>query len=586
MRTVESSLRWKFLVATFVAIGLLFLVTGLVIEDRTASTATRSLEAEAQASLHAYESLWRARVDVLASVSLTLSGMSDVRAAFGTRDVATIRDTARERWVTLARENAIFLVTDPRGRVIASLGERPPAAVAEDVAVVRESARRFPNQATGFLYRGGGLYQVVITPVYVDSSGGAALLNVLLAGYRVDAQLARRLRETTGGSEFVFAVNRQVVASTLSPEAAASAAAVLFRGAAERGIERVNAGGIDYLALHRPLLDLEGRPLGEVCILRSFETAQQAVSVLRRDLAFVWVGALVAALALTWLLAQHLLKPIALLDRAAAEVARQNYAHRVPVVSGDELGRLAVAFNRMCESLQKAKEDLIRQERLATISRLSSSLVHDLRNPLAAVYAGTEVLVDPDLPLPQTRRLAKNIHRAAVQIHDMLQELINVSRGRPARPEECPLQSIVETAWEFVAARADAAGVTLRQQITGDVPVSVERTSMVRVFMNLFSNAIEAMPNGGVVTVRVRAGVADVLVEVEDSGCGIEAGLRDGLFEPFAAGAKKNGMGLGLALSRQTVRDHGGDLWADEAVEKGARFCLRLPSAPVRSTVT
>src|SRR5581483_10720142 len=153
-------------------------------------------ETEAIASLKAYESLWRARADLLGAVSLALSGMSDVRQAFGTHDEATIRDTAADRWTSaLPRERALILVTDPRGRVIASFGEKPPAAVADQVPEVRQAAADFPRQSTGFLYRDGNLYQVVITPVYVDSG----LLNVLLAAYRVDEQLVARLREPTAG---------------------------------------------------------------------------------------------------------------------------------------------------------------------------------------------------------------------------------------------------------------------------------------------------------------------------------------------------------------------------------------------------
>ena len=229
------SLRAKFLLATFASIAALFVPTGLVIEYRTVRTASRSLEKEALSSLEAYESLWRARTDVLASVSLALSGMSDVRKAFGTHDEATIRDTAGERWAALAREDAEFLVTDPGGRVIASLGERPPAAVAERVQAVRDAAKKFPGQSNGFFFRGGSLYQVVITPVYVGPGNDAALLAVLLAAYRVDDKLLEHFTVSTGGSQFLFAVGNNVVASTLTPREVATSARNCFNcSAAER----------------------------------------------------------------------------------------------------------------------------------------------------------------------------------------------------------------------------------------------------------------------------------------------------------------------------------------------------------------
>ncbi len=573
---VALSLRWKFLAATSVSLVLLFLITGAVIENRSTHIASNGLEQEAQASLHAYESLWRARTDVLASVSLALSGMSDVRAAFGTRDAATIRDTAGERWAPLAREGAVFAVTDPLGQVLASFGDRPLTSPQGDIPAVRSASRQFPKQATGFIAQSGDLYQVVVTPVYVDSASGSALLNVLVAGYFVDAPLALRLKEATGGSEFAFGALDEVVASSLGPAKVNQLGASLFGRMA--GITRLNAGETDYLCLRRSLVDLDGRPAGYVWILRSFESSQAAIGVLRRDLLMVWAGALFAALALAWLLAQRLLRPIAALDLAAEQVSRQNYSYRLAVTTRDELGRLANAFNRMCESIQKAERDLIRQERFSTVSRLSSSLVHDLRNPLAVIYASSEMLAEAEYSPAHVKRLGTNIFRSAAQVKFMLEDLVDASRGRPGKTETCSLAGIVRSAWEYVAARADNAGVKVEVSVTDDCTVAVERHRIERVFMNLFSNAIEAMDGAGTVTVTATVGGSGVHVEVQDTGPGIDPRVLPDLFEPLNVGSKRGGMGLGLALSRQTVLDNGGEMGVDPAPAAGARFWLILPA--------
>lgn len=576
------SLRWKFLAATSMSLVVLFLVTGAVIENRSTHIASSGLEQEAQASLHAYESLWRARADVLASVSLALSGMSDVRAAFGTRDAATIRDTAGERWAALARENAVFAVTDPLGRVLASFGDRPLPSPQGEIPAVRSAMRQFPKQATGFVAQGGELYQVVVTPVYVDSTSGSALLNVLVAGYFVDAPLALRLKEATGGSEFAFGALDNVVASSLGPDKVKQLGTSLF--ARVGGIARLHAGDTDYLSLRRSLRDMDGRPAGYVWILRSFESSQGAIAALRRDLLLVWAGALLAALALTWLLAQRLLRPIAALDLAAEQVSRQNYSHRLQVTTRDELGRLANAFNRMCESLQKAERDLIRQERFSTVSRLSSSLVHDLRNPLAVIYASSEMLSETDYSPTQVKRLGTNIFRSAAQIKFMLEDLVDASRGRPGKTETCPLVEIIRSAWEYVSARAEKAAVSVQIAVPEECCIAVERHRIERVFMNLFSNAIEAMAGGGTVTVTARRGENCVRVDVQDTGPGIDPRVLPDLFEPLNLGSKKGGMGLGLALSRQTVVDNGGDMGVDPAVTVGARFWLTLPAGSTQAT--
>src|SRR5205823_3632953 len=153
-------------------------------------TTSQSLDAEVQTSFQAYQSLWQSRAARLSSISSILSGMSDVRAAFGTGDEATIRDTASELWSRISRENAMFLIATPAGRVIASLGGAPIAAPGEDAAIVRAAARRFPEQSSGFMMRDGRLYQIAVTPVYIQSGDRNALLNVLVTGYDVNAAVA------------------------------------------------------------------------------------------------------------------------------------------------------------------------------------------------------------------------------------------------------------------------------------------------------------------------------------------------------------------------------------------------------------
>ena len=127
-------------------------------------------------------------------------------------------------------------------------------------------------------------------------------------------------------------------------------------------------------------MDLAGNPVGKICILRSFGDAQRRIASMKNNIVMLWLFAITSGFVLTYVLARRIVNPVRELDRAAAEVTRQNYAIQVPVDSEDELGRLAATFNSMCASIRQAREDLIRQERISTIGRLSSSIVHDLRN--------------------------------------------------------------------------------------------------------------------------------------------------------------------------------------------------------------
>jgi signal transduction histidine kinase len=177
--------------------------------------------------------------------------------------------------------------------------------------------------------------------------------------------------------------------------------------------------------------------------------------------------------------------------------------------------------------------------------------------------------------------VATNIYRSSRAINDLLQELVDVSRGRTQAPEPCSLSEVIAAAAETQAASADRQGVIIDAQIDPSIELPLERARIERVFLNLIGNALEAMPEGGCVRIRADQNGDSIVVSVDDTGPGLPPSVRPHLFQPFVSEGK-NGLGLGLALSRQTALDHGGDLWVEEAEslsgpQSGARFRLRLP---------
>jgi len=576
MRLLSSvSLLWKILLSTSIALTLLFGISGWIVQEQFIRIASLELEQEVRTSFQAYDSLWRARADRLASISLVLSRMSDVRAAFGTGDAATIRDTAAELWQSLSRDGTMFLVADPSGHVIASLGDTPAAPTpTQSLPEIQFAVVRFPRQATGYLALNHRLYQVVITPVYVAGGKGSALLNVLVAGFTVDEGVALQLKEATGGSDFVFLSQGLPIASTFDTK---TAGAVPSLEAAPEQVRRVRLAGSEYSQFMTPLLDLEGKPNGQLRILRSDDASRKRLIGLRTRMIAIWLVAVIAGFAFTFALARHILKPVKALDNAAAEIGRGNYNAHVDVDSADEMGRLAHTFNDMCASIRNAREDLIRNERIDTIGRLSTSIIHDLRNPLAAIYGGAEMLVDGDLSEAQLRRLAANIYRSSRRVQELLQELADVTRGHTHGTENCRLREVVAAAFEPLSSAADSQNVAVTIDIPAEIEVNLDRSPMERVFSNLIGNSIEAMPEGGQVHITAMNGDSSVTITVEDTGPGIPHGIGSRLFQPFVTAGKKNGIGLGLALSRQIVLDHGGDLWVDLESSAGARFFVRLP---------
>jgi signal transduction histidine kinase len=344
----------------------------------------------------------------------------------------------------------------------------------------------------------------------------------------------------------------------------------------EGGARRLQIGGTDSLVLKTPLTGADQTVAGTLYIIRSFAGPTQVIMSLRRNIALIWVLAMLIAILLTYFLMKRVLRPVEKLDRAAEEVIRKNYGYRVPVETHDELGRLAQTFNAMCDSIQNARDELIRHERIATIGRLSTSIVHDLRNPLAAIYGGAEMLVDAELSPEHSRRLASNIYRASRRIQELLQELVDVARSNARPLEICKLSEIVQGAIEPVANTAETQNVAVDIDVPADIQVLADHDRLGRVFLNLIDNALDAMPQGGALRINCSLEANSVVVHIEDTGRGISDEAWQTLFQPFSSVGKKNGLGLGLALARQTMLDHGGELWADRSMTRGARFHLRL----------
>jgi len=216
-----------------------------------------------------------------------------------------------------------------------------------------------------------------------------------------------------------------------------------------------------------------------------------------------------------------------------------------------------------------------RRKNISGIGGLSASIVHDLRNPLGTVFAGAEMLPQSDPAETQVKRLAANIYRAAARMRELLADLADEIRGNQSTSGICKIVDVITAGLEPALSAAERQDVRLVTEVPGDLEMPLERRRMERVFFNLITNALEAMPFGGTIRIGARKAGNSVLIAVEDTGPGIPRGIRDRLFEPFVTAGKDHGLGLGLALSRQAVLDHGGDMWIEPAA--GARFLIRLP---------
>lgn len=218
----------------------------------------------------------------------------------------------------------------------------------------------------------------------------------------------------------------------------------------------------------------------------------------------------------------------------------------------------------------------IASERTGSLSAIAS-IIHDLRNPLATIHGSAEMLVGSRLSQSQIHRLARNMYCASVRMRELLEECLDRSRCAEKHVEASDVRELITSAIDKIAVNAQFQSVQITQIVPRGLVVALDRHRIHRVLINLLVNALEVMPDGETIHVSALSHHRSVLIRVRDTGPGITPEIRDRLFQPFATAGKSNGLGLGLAFSRQAVIDHGGEMWAESSPRGGACFAFRLP---------
>jgi signal transduction histidine kinase len=313
-------------------------------------------------------------------------------------------------------------------------------------------------------------------------------------------------------------------------------------------------------------------------VMRSLAGAGQMFRAISNRLLLLWTLALLAAWLLSYLIAGRITHPIESLARSAREFGQGNYA--VPVSAGarGEIGQLAGAFDQMRSSLKQTQAALLRSERLATIGQMASSIIHDLRNPLATISTAAEVMMRDGLAPDQRQTMLDTQLRASHRMSAMLGEILEFSRGHYKLDRRVQrLAPIVERTVQEFGPQMAKLDFSLQTHIPENIWVDVDADRVERVLGNLLVNAVQAMPQGGVVELRAAVAEGVVRIDVRDDGPGVPAEIRDRLFEPFISHGKQGGTGLGLAIARGIIEAHGGRITLDAATERGAHFVIELP---------
>jgi signal transduction histidine kinase len=457
----------------------------------------------------------------------------------------------------------------------------------------------------------------ILLPLVLDIQRNVLLSEVEDAGFRVTEMFARTSVQGIVADDYLimqYAVNgiasdRKVVAAMLLGD---DGAVLAHSRVNERGKRYTDDRALAAARTRTPLLQrwvADGVPVFDfavpVYVLADKRASARVVLSVERELAgiartrtsILLLGALVLGAGLLWAAFQsrRLTRPLRALVRGTQEISRGNLAHRFEVKAGDELGRLADAFNSMTASLQQlvddlqrshrelsaAQENLVAKTRMAAMGEIAAVVAHETRNPLGALSNCIQLLQkNPGLTGDEAELLA--IMRAESQrLNDIVSEFLAFGRPRPPHFQEVALGDVIDEMLTLLR-RDDRCPPTARLARHLDPAVDTvyaDPDQLRQVLWNLLLNAVEAGRERPALTVETHRRGAGAEIVVRDSGPGLAPHLIPRVFEPFFT-TKAGGTGLGLAIVRRIVEDHGGRVDVESRPQVGTAFTIVLPLLP------
>ncbi len=271
-----------------------------------------------------------------------------------------------------------------------------------------------------------------------------------------------------------------------------------------------------------------------------------------------------------------LMRPLLSLRSSVDRIAAEGADGMIETTSQDEIGTLAGAFNEMLGRLRDSFAERERLTRLAATGELSATLAHEIKNPLNAIGSAA-LYLKKNFQGELAQEFSKIIYEESSRINKLTSNLLNFAR--PLRPEFNPadVNKLVLETINLLREESEERGLALKPDLQEGMPkVLLDSDQMKQVLINLILNSFDAIPGEGKVHIATFSSNGDVLVSVRDSGSGISDENLEKIFNPFFTN-KTRGTGLGLALSRKVVKEHGGDIVVQSTPGEGSTFTIRLP---------
>jgi signal transduction histidine kinase len=329
----------------------------------------------------------------------------------------------------------------------------------------------------------------------------------------------------------------------------------------------------------------------ELCL--SMKKTDEKVAKNRTFLASSAVATIALVGFAIWLIfATQVNRPISSLVQAMHRAEGGDLSARVHLPRRDELGSLGRSLNSMVERLDATQreveryhtEQLIRAERLASIGELAASVAHEIKNPLAGISGAVQVLADGFPAEDPRREVTGQILRQSERMDKTIRDLLSYAQPLAAEPYPTDVNEILDRACFIALPNPARSRVVVHRDFAAALPRTMaDGKHLEQAFLNLILNAVQAMPQGGELTLRTSLrepagadGVRLIEATVADTGVGIAPQIREKIFSPFYT-TRTQGTGLGLSITRKIVEQGGGTISVASEPGKGTTFTVRIP---------
>jgi signal transduction histidine kinase len=288
--------------------------------------------------------------------------------------------------------------------------------------------------------------------------------------------------------------------------------------------------------------------------------------------------------------AAYIVTPIKRLVNITKKISEGDITLRAPFKEQDETYQLAVSFNTMLDnlyqtqqSLEKSMEllrekqsQLVEAEKLATIGTVSSGIAHEINNPLQNIYLAAQVLSEQETSSNIVKEAVKDIFSETLRVKRIVNELLEFAREKTPELKNIHILDVINNALKMIKLPDEISDIKYNIECSEDVYVYADGHQLEQVFINLFTNAMDAMEESGLLNVRIDTTDNSVQIEVSDTGKGIAPQDIPDIFDPFHT-TKGSGTGLGLAIVQCIIAKNKGNIEVTSELTKGTTFTLTLP---------